>query len=138
LPHEAVVRMLIVRVLVAPNFLYRGEKAAAGADAVPVSAWELATRLSYFLWSSVPDGELRELAESGRLAEPEVLANQVRRMMRDPKIRRLSLEFGCQWLQVRDLATLDEKSERHFPTFKPLRADMQEEVVRFFIDLFQE
>jgi len=137
LPHESAVRMLLVRVLVAPNFLYRGEQAAAGAEAVPISAWELATRLSYFLWSSVPDAELRGLAASGQLTEPEILAGQVRRMLRDPKIQRLALEFGCQWLQVRDVATLDEKSERHFPTFKPLRADMQEEVVRFFTDLFQ-
>src|SRR5690606_7386815 len=118
LPHESAVRMLIVRVLAAPNFLYRGEKAAAGAEPMPVSAWELATRLSYFLWSSVPDAELRRLADSGQLTEPEVLAGQVRRMLQDPKIRRLALEFGCQWLQVRDVATLDEKSERHFPTFK--------------------
>ncbi len=138
LPHESAVRMLIVRVLAAPNFLYRGEKAAAGAEPMPVSAWELATRLSYFLWSSVPDAELRRLADSGQLTEPEVLVGQVRRMLQDPKIRRLALEFGCQWLQVRDVATLDEKSERHFPTFKPLRADMQEEVVRFFTDLFQQ
>lgn len=137
LPHESAVRMLIVRVLAAPNFLYRGEQAAAGSDPVPVSPWELATRLSYFLWSSVPDEPLRQLAATGQLTEPEVLAGQVRRMLQDPKVRRLALEFGCQWLQVRDVATLDEKSERHFPTFKSLRADMQEEVVRFFTDLFQ-
>jgi len=58
-------------------------------------------------------------------------------MLKDDKIRRLATEFGCQWLHVRDVGTLDEKSERHFPTFISLRGDMQEEVVRFFIDLFQ-
>ena len=99
---------------------------------------ELATRLSYFLWSSAPDDELRALAASGKLHEPAVLAEQARRMLRDPKVRRLATEFGCQWLHVRDVATLDEKSERHFPTFTSVRDAMQEEAVRFFMELFQE
>src|SRR5690606_8778244 len=85
LPHESAVRMMLVRVLAAPNFLYRGEKAAAGAEPVPVSAGELATRLSYFWSSSVPDAERRRLADSGQLTEPEVLAGQVRRKLQDPK-----------------------------------------------------
>ena len=64
----------------------------------------------------------------GRPSSPDVEGRQ---------IRRLATEFGCQSLHVRDVATLDEKSERHFPTFKPLREAMQEEVTRFYIDLFQ-
>lgn len=138
LPHAAAVRMLLTRVLVAPAFLYRGERASPGLKASPVNDWELATRLSYFLWSSAPDDELRSLAAAGRLRDPEVLTGQARRMVKDSRVRRLATEFGCQWLHVRDLETLDEKSERHFPTFASLRADMQEETVRFFIDLFQE
>ncbi len=138
LPHAAAVRMLLARVLVAPAFLYRGEKAAPGVKAAPVNDWELATRLSYFLWSSAPDEDLRALAASGKLHEPPVLAAQARRMMRDAKVRRLATEFGCQWLHIRDVATMDEKSERHFPTFASLRGAMQEEAVRFFTDLFQE
>ena len=138
LTHESALRMLIARVLVAPAFLYRGEKTAPGTEAKPVNDWELATRLSYFLWSSAPDDELRSLARSGKLHEPDVLAVQARRMMKDARVRRLATEFGCQWLQVRDVETLDEKSERHFPTFVGLRGAMQEEVVRFFTDLFQE
>jgi hypothetical protein len=102
-----------------------------------VNDWELATRLSYFLWSSLPDDELRSVAAAGRLRDPDVLAAQARRMLKDDRIRRLATEFGCQHLHVRDVATLDEKSERHFPTFKPLREAMQEEVTRFYIDLFQ-
>ena len=137
LPHDSAVRMLIARVLVAPAFLYRGEKAAPGAKPAPVSDWELATRLSYFLGSSAPDDELRAQAAAGRLRDPEVLAAQARRLLKDGRVRRLATEFGCQWLHVRDLATLDEKSERHFPTFAGLRASMQEEAVRFFMDLFQ-
>jgi hypothetical protein len=129
-------RLMLVRVLTSPAFLYRGEKAPDKTG--PVNDWELATRLSYFLWSSAPDDELRALAMNGRLRDPEVLAAQARRMMKDAKVRRLATEFGCQWLHVRDVATLDEKSERHFPTFVSLRGDMQEEAVRFFMDLFQE
>jgi hypothetical protein len=138
LPHAAAVRMLLARVLVAPAFLYRGEKAAPGPKAAPVNDWELATRLSYFLWSSAPDDELAALAVKGALHDPTVLAAQANRMLKDARIRRLATEFGCQWLHVRDLGALDEKSERHFPTFVSLRGAMQEEAVRFFMDLFQE
>jgi hypothetical protein len=129
--------MMLARVLVAPAFLYRGEKAAPGPKATPVNDWEIATRLSYFLWSSAPDAELTQLAATGKLHDPEVLAAQVRRMMKDERIRRLATEFGCQYLHVREVAELDEKSERHFPTFVNVRESMQEEVTRFFIDLFQ-
>jgi len=137
LHHETAVRMLLARVLVAPAFLYRGEAAAAGTRAAPVDIWELATRLSYFLWSSAPDAELRSIAAAGRLRDPAVLSAQLGRMLKDPKVRRLALEFGCRWLHVRDLASHDEKSERHFPSFNALRADMLEESARFFTDLFQ-
>lgn len=124
-------RLMLVRVLTSPAFLYRGEKAPDKTG--PVSAQELATRLSYFLWSSAPDQELRaaDLTDLGDLSE------QTRRMLKSDKVRRLATEFGCQYLHVRDVATLDEKSERHFPTFLDLRDDMQEEVTRFFIDLIQ-
>ncbi len=138
LPHAAAVRMVLARVLVAPAFLYRGESAAPGPKAAPVNDAELATRLSYFLWASAPDEELRSLAAAGKLHDSETLGAQARRLMKDAKVRRLATEFGCQWLQVRDLETLDEKSERHFPSFIPLRGAMQEEAVRFFTDLFQE
>jgi hypothetical protein len=135
--HEAAIRMLIARVLVSPAFLYRGETASPQPDAMPVNDWELATRLSYFLWSSSPDAELRSLASSHELHRDHVLQAQVRRMLGDERIRRLSLEFACQWLHIRDIATLDEKSERHFPSFSAVRGAMQEEAVLFFDDLFR-
>lgn len=127
--------MMLTRVLTSPSFLYRAEKIPQKTG--PVDAWELASRLSYFLWSSAPDEELRELAASGRILEADVMAGQIRRLLQSPKISRLATEFGCQWLHVRDVATLDEKSERHFPEFLGIRHSMQEEVVQFFIDLFQ-
>lgn len=134
--HEEAVRLLLARVLTSPAFLYRGETAAKGSAASAVNGDELATRLSYFLWASMPDEELR--AASGKLHSGEVLIAQTRRMLKDGKIRRLATEFGCQWLHIRDLDTLNEKSERHFPTFVGLRSEMQEEAVRFFMDMFQE
>ncbi len=89
-----------------------------GAKAAPVSDWELASRLSYFLWSSMPDDELRAAAASGQSAcDRDVLAAQARRMFKDPRIRRLATEFACQWLHIYDFDSLDEKSQRHFPTF---------------------
>ncbi len=127
--------MMLVRVLTSSSFLYRGEDIPAKTQ--PVNDWELATRLSYFLWSSTPDEELRTLAAEGRLSDPKTLAAQTRRMLQSPRINRLASEFGCQWLHVRDVATLDEKSERHFPEFLQIRESMQQEVERFFTDLFQ-
>jgi hypothetical protein len=128
-------RLLLVRILTSPAFLYRSETPASQTG--PVNDWELAARLSYFLWSSLPDDELRSVAAAGKLCDPEVLAAQTRRMLKDNRVRRLATEFGCQYLHVRDVGSLDEKSERHFPTFTSVRADMQEEVTRFFIDLFR-
>ena len=137
LPHEDAIRLTLARVLVAPAFLYRLEKAAPGSEPGPVSDSELASRLSYFLWSSAPDAELRALADAGKLHEPAVLVAQMRRMLRDPRVRRLATEFACQWIHVRDFDHLDEKSDRFFPTFTALRGAMYEESLRFFTDLFQ-
>ncbi len=137
LPHEDAIRLTLARVLVAPAFLYRAENPGPGKTQMPVSDWELANRLSYFLWSSQPDVALRAAAAAGTLRDPGVLTAQTRRMLDDPRVRRLAVEFGCQWLHVHDFDTLDEKSERHFPAFAALRAPMYEESIRFFTDFFQ-
>ncbi len=140
LPHDEALRLTLARVLVSPAFLYRLESSAAETSDAPwrpVSDWELATRLSYFLWSTAPDATLRELAATGTLHEPEVLAEQTRRMLRDPRIARMAEEFGCQWLQIYEFDTLDEKSERHFPEFTSLRADMYGEAIHFITDVWQ-
>ncbi len=137
IPHEESIRLVLARVLVSPGFLYKAERPAPGKDQRAVSGSELATRLSYFLWSSQPDQELRSLAESGRLNEAEVLTAQVRRMLAEERAERLALEFGLAWLHLHGVDTLDEKSERHFPTFTALRGDLHEEAVRFLADLLQ-
>lgn len=135
--HDEAFRLTLARVLVAPAFLYRIEIPPAGATQRPVSSWELASRLSYFLWSSQPDDELRRAAADGELHDVDALLAQTRRLLRDAKVRRLATEFGCQWLHIRDFESTDEKSERHFPTFAALRGPMFEESVQFFTDLFQ-
>ena len=137
IPHDKAIRLTLARVLVSPAFLYRSEKPGPGKKPGPVNDWELATRLSYFLWSSQPDAELRGLAAKGQLVKPAVLAAQARRMLRDPRVRRLATEFACAWLHIHDFQSFDEKSERAFPTFAALRGPMYEEAIRFFTDAFQ-
>jgi hypothetical protein len=137
IPHDEAIRLTLARVLVAPAFLYRSEQPAPGSQPAPVNDWELATRLSYFLWSSAPDRELRALAAAGKLQSPDGLAEQTKRMLHDPRVRRLATEFACAWLHIYDFDELGEKSERVFPTFASLRGAMYEETIRFFTDLFQ-
>jgi hypothetical protein len=137
LPHEQAFALTLARVLVAPAFLYKVELPAPGAGPQPVNDVELATRLSYFLWSSLPDPELMQVAAAGRLHEPETLLGQTQRMLRDEKSRRLAEEFGTQWLHVHGFAEHDEKSEEVFPTFAALRGAMQEETILFLADFFQ-
>ncbi|MDA7525885.1 DUF1592 domain-containing protein [Verrucomicrobiales bacterium] len=138
LDHEQAFQLMLARLLAAPAFLYRSEAAPEGVTQGPVTAWEQATRLSYFLWSSMPDPALTEAASLGRLADPEELAAQTRRMLGSFKIRRLAKHFACQWLQVREFDTFNEKNEQLHPDFEHLRGAMYEETLRFFTDLFQE
>lgn len=128
-------RLMLTRVLTSPSFLYRSERAPKQTG--PVSPYELASRLSHFLWSSTPDDRLLSLAKSGALSQPETLRTEIRRMLADARTRRLAAEFGCQWLHIRDIATLSEKSERHFPTFANLRSSMLEEAVLFLTHSIQ-
>ena len=137
LSHDEALRLTLARVFVAPAFLYRLEEAPVATAAAAVSDWELASRLSYFLWSSQPDDELRAVAAGGTLHTPGVLAKQTRRMLSDARVRRLATEFAGQWLHIYDFDSLDEKSEKYFPEFADLRGDMYEESIRFFTDLFQ-
>jgi hypothetical protein len=136
--HEEAFRSVLARVLVSPSFLFRMEQAPAGKEARPVNDWELACRLSYFLWSTMPDEELRQVAAQGRLREPGVLAAQAERMRKDNRIRALAIDFGTQWIHVRGFDELKEKNEKLFPTFdEKLRKAIYEESILFFQDLFQ-
>ncbi len=140
--HEKAIRLVIAKVLTSPTFLYRREAAPAGSQPGNVDDFELASRLSYFLWASLPDDELLAAAESGDLAASQgnskgELINQTRRMLQDAKTRRLAILFACQWLHVRDFDQNDDKNESLYPEFAALRKDMYEETVQFFEDMFR-
>ena len=138
LPHREALRSLLARVLVSPHFLFRIEQPLPGDEVTRINDYELATRLSYFLWSSMPDDKLMQIAARGQLHEPAVLAQQTQRMLRDDKIRGLAVEFGTQWLEVRGFDRFQGKDEHRFPAFDaPLRQAMYEESILFFQDLFQ-
>jgi len=137
LPHNEAFRLTLARVFVATPFLFRLENSPAGTAPATISDWELASRLSYFLWSSQPDEELRAVAAAGSLDAPEMLKKQVGRMLSNARVRRLASEFACQWLGIHGFAQNDEKSEKRFPEFARLRGEMYEESVRFFEDMFR-
>jgi hypothetical protein len=137
IPHEKAIRLTLARVLTSPAFLYRREVQPGGSQPGPVTDLELASRLSYFLWSSAPDAELRRVAESEKLNDGETLAQQTHRILADAKTRRLAIQFACQWLQIRNFDQNDEKNEALYPEFASIRDDMYEESVRFFEDMFR-
>ena len=153
LPHEEAFRLTLARVFMAAPFLYRLEQAPEAAEPGAVTDYELASRLSYFLWSSMPDEELQTAAEAGQLtrshrqgaassAEEDSLGagnellRQTRRMLRDARVRRLATEFACQWLHIHEFDPHEQKSDTYFPEFAELRGDMYEESILFFTDLF--
>jgi hypothetical protein len=129
------------RVLADPEFLYRGEgEPARLAPGAPyrVNDVALASRLSFFLWSSIPDDELIAIAAGGTLREPAVLEQQVRRMLKDPRSDALVTNFTGQWLSVRSLAT-SEPVATLFPDFDDnLRAAFRREIELFFASVVQE
>ena len=132
--HDPAFRAAMARVLSSPWFLYRAEQPAPGPHWQPVSGDELATRLSFLLWDSIPDDELR--AKAARLHEPAVMEEQLRRMLTDVRVQGMAAEFGARWLGVRDFVTNHGRNLKHFPEFTPaVRDALAEEPVRFFADL---
>ena len=134
----------IASVLLSPNFCYRFELASSDNGAQPgeatrtLSPCELASRLSYFLWSSMPDDELLSHAAAGDLTKPDVLSAQTRRMLRDDRIRRLAVEFGGNWLDMRRFEEHNAVDRERFVGFtSELRQAMFEEPIRFFMDVAQ-
>lgn len=143
-PFERGIQVAVEAILVSPQFLFRveldqrppqrrrGESSPPPPPPVPINEFELASRLSYFLWSSMPDDELYHLALNNKLREGNTLEKQVARMLRDPKARALVDNFADQWLQIRNLKTVNPDKAR-FPTFdENLRTAMQTETELFF------
>ncbi len=138
-PFENALALAAEAVLISPNFLYRAEIRPKPGDAPqPLDPYALASRLSYFLWGSMPDQELFDLAQRGVLADPATLEAQARRMLADPKSTALADGFADQWLQVRRLATIRPHPWK-FPKFNDrLRRDMLTETEQFFEAIVRE
>ncbi len=136
---EQAVRASILRVLVSPHFCYRLNPSPPGNSVQPLSDLALASRLSYFLWSSLPDEELLQLARDGKLRDEQVLLTQTRRMMRSPKVSGFALEFFGPWLKYRDFLEQESVSRAVFPNFdEALKQAMFEEPTRFATKLIQQ
>jgi hypothetical protein len=140
LDYSASLRLMLKAVLVSPQFLYitPASEPPAEQKIVPLDDYQLASRLSYFLWATMPDAELAALAERGKLSDPSVLRAQVKRMLQDPRSRALFDGFGAQWLGVTDLR---EKrfDPMKFPEITPaLKTAMYDEVRMFFESIVRE
>ena len=138
---EAGIENALSAILVSPQFLFRKESTPAGlepGEAYELSDIELASRLSFFLWSSIPDDELLSLAERGELSDPQVLEKQTRRMLADPRSRSLVDNFANQWLYLRNLNSITPNA-RLFPDFDDnLRQAFRRETELFFESVLSE
>ncbi len=138
-PYEKAFNAPLQAILLHPAFLFRVEHDEPGQAQWKVDAFELATRLSYFLWASTPDKELLQLADQGKLTDPAVLRAQVERLLNDPRAETLSRHFAGQWLGFDDLREVVNPDPARFPTFTPaLRVAMYRESVEFFSYILKE
>jgi hypothetical protein len=140
LSYPASLRLMLKAILVSPQFLFitPGAEAQPEARIVPLDDYQLASRLSYLLWATMPDDELMALADGGKLHEPPILQSQVKRMLEDPRSRALFDGFGAQWLGVEHLAgmTFDESQ---FPQMTgEMRSAMVDEARLFFESIVSE
>ena len=135
------IEMALRRILASPDFVFRPEQAPANVKpgaTYRISDVELASRLSFFLWSSIPDDELLRLATQGKLKDPNVLAAQVRRMLEDPRASEFVSNFAGQWLYLRNLQSITPALEE-FPGFDDnLRQAFRRETELFFESIIRE
>ncbi len=131
-------KMPLLGLLIAPDFLYRSEVEQAKPDAYLISDFDLASRLSYFLWSSMPDPELLSLASKGELSQEGVLEEQVIRMLKDPKADSLPMHFAGQWFGWEELRSRANPDKDRYPEFTfPLRVALYKESTSFFQHLIK-
>ncbi len=144
LVHEDAIRDSIIRILMSPQFCYRvslpSDRSVHVENGIaPLDAFSLASRLSYFLWSSMPDDELLSLAASGALSDPEVLRAQTLRMLHDERAEDFVINFAGNWLDFRHFDQHNGVDRNRFPTFTDeLRQAMRREPIEFFRDLLQQ
>jgi cytochrome c5 len=131
----------LIAILASPKFLYRAEippQNVAAGSMYRISDLELASRLSFFLWSSIPDNELLTVAEQGKLKDPAVLEQQVKRMLAAPQAKSLVTNFAFQWLRVREMASF-EPDPIIYPAFDAsLKRAFQREMELFIESVFHE
>jgi hypothetical protein len=138
-PFDESILYALQAVLVSPHFLFRVEGTAQGAQPEPVTDYELATRLSYFLWNSMPDEELFQLAAAGKLHDETVLQGQMVRLLKDRRGRGLAQSFAGQWLGTRRLGTEIVPDRKLFPQYTDeLQNAMREEPVMFLQEILAE
>jgi len=137
-PFEPSIFFALRSALVSPLFLFRVEPPNTTLEARPLDHYAMASRLSYFLWGSMPDELLFDVASEGKLHEPEVLKELVRRMLRNDKSLAFVQRFVEQWLRTRELATDKSPDEKLFPTYakdEELRSDIRLQPVLFFREM---
>ena len=137
---SSAIKISLSAILVSPNFLFRHELAPAGASSgeFPLNDYQLASRLSYFLWMSMPDQELFNLAKVGQLSDPEILRKQVRRMIVDPKSRSFTSAFLGEWLGYQSVGVSVIPDQKVFPDFDAALAQaMKDETILTFEHLLR-
>jgi hypothetical protein len=139
LSHEDAMRDAVASILLSPYFCFRLDLPQPGTAAQPLSDCSLASRLSYFLWSSMPDEELLSHAAAGDLHEPKVLIAQAQRMLKDARIRGLAEQFAGNWLEFRRFEESNTVDRARFPAFtNELRQAMAEEPIRYFLHVVSQ
>ena len=135
---EEAMQMPLFAMLISPNFLYRSALTEPKAEPGEIDDFELASRLSYFLWSSMPDSELFAVAAKGELQDPAMIETQVKRMLADEKARALGMHFGGQWFGWELLRSSANPDVEKYPQFTfQLRVQLYQESMMFFNDLLK-
>lgn len=138
LTHAEAIQDTLVSILISPKFCYRLDLLSDSPEPEALDDYELASRLSYFLWSSMPDQPLLQQAAAGKLRDPQILLAQTRRMLADPRINGLATEFAGNWLDIRRFQEHNSVDRERFSTFNDqLRSAMFEEPLRYFVDMVQ-
>jgi mono/diheme cytochrome c family protein len=136
---EQSLRAPLTALLINPRFLFRAEHDEPEKDEWPLTGFEIATRLSYFLWSSMPDRELFQLADAGKLLDPKILRAQTLRMIANPKSDAFARHFAGRWLEFEKMIDRVDPDPKRFPTFTPeLRRSMYYESIEFFNHLIRQ
>lgn len=138
LNHEQAVRDVLTSILLSPHFSYRLDLQVHQSSLQPLTDYELASRLSYFLWAGPPDDRLLQLAAEGRLRNADVLKAEAARMLKDDRVAQMVTEFVANWLGFRRFEHHNSVDRERFPMFDDqLRASMFEEPIRFVTDLIR-